>query len=254
MRHLLVIDGVPDPSRPRPVAVVTGASRGLGLTLARLLAGAGYELVLTARGGAELERAAGELAGDGPVHTVVGDVTDPQHRATVARTVGSRLDLLVHNASALGPSPLPALADVAPGDLRAVLETNVVAPLELTQALLPALRRARGLLVAVSSDAAHGGYPGWGVYGSSKAALELLTLTLAAESEEIAAVIVDPGDMRTLMHQQAFPGEDIGNRPLPEATLPFWAWLLGQRREDVDGRRFEAQAKAWTLAPTRDTA
>ncbi|MEJ2291879.1 MAG: SDR family NAD(P)-dependent oxidoreductase [Deinococcales bacterium] len=236
------------------MAVVTGASRGLGLTLARFLAGAGHALVLTARGGDDLEQAASTIGGEGPVHVVAGSVTDPAHRAAVARAVGPRLDLLVHNASALGPSPLPALAEAALDDVREVFETNVVAPLALTQALLPALARAGGTVVALSSDAAHGGYPGWGVYGSSKAALELLTRTLAAELDAVGAVIVDPGDMRTAMHQQAFPGEDIGDRPPPEVTLPFWAWLLGQRREDVHGRRFEAQAEAWELDPVEGTA
>ncbi len=233
---------------PRPRAAITGASRGLGLTLAGFLAGLGFDLVLTARHADALERAATTLAGAGSVRTVAGDVADREHRARLADVVGDRLDLLVHNASDLGPSPLPALAAVDPAAVRSVFETNVVAPLALTQALIPALERAHGTVVAVSSDAARGGYPGWGVYGASKAALELMARTLAAELPGVHVVCVDPGDMRTAMHQQAFPGEDIGDRPLPDVTLPFWAWLLGQPGEDVDGGRFEAQGDAWTLA------
>ncbi len=232
----------------RPRALITGASRGLGLTLAHFLAGLGYDLVVTAREAETLERSVAEVRGAGEVQALAGDVTEPGHRARLAGLAGERLDLLVHNASELGPSPLPALAEVDLGDVRSVIETNVVAPLALTQALLPALERAAGTVVAVSSDAAQGAYPGWGVYGASKAALELMARTLAAELSGVSVVCVDPGDMRTAMHQRAFPGQDIGDRPAPEVTLPFWAWLLGQRREDVDGRRFEAQADAWTLA------
>ncbi len=228
-------------------AVITGASRGLGLALARFLAEQGATLVLTARDAEALAAAGATLSSAATVRAVAGDVSDPDHRAEVADAVGPRLDLLVHNASALGPSPLPRLEHTDPADLRDVLETNLVAPLALTQALLPALRTARGLVVFVSSDAARGGYEGWGAYGASKAALELLASTLAHEEADVASVAVDPGDMRTAMHQAAFPGEDIGDRPLPEVTLPFWAWLLGQRHDDVDGRRFEAQAASWTL-------
>jgi NAD(P)-dependent dehydrogenase (short-subunit alcohol dehydrogenase family) len=238
----------------RPRALVTGASRGLGFALAGFLSELGYDLVLTARGATALERAAASLGGGGAVHALAGDVTDAAHRARLAERVGERLDLLVHNASSLGPSPLPALADVDLTAVRGVLETNVVAPLALTQALLPALERAGGTVVAVSSDAANGGYPGWGVYGASKAALELMARTLAAELERVSVVCVDPGDMATVMHQQAFPGQDISDRPEPEATLPFWAWLLAQRTEDLDGRRFEAQADAWAVAAAGDAA
>lgn len=235
------------PSSPAPRAVVTGASRGHGLALARFLAGAGYEVVVTVRDSAALALARAEIAAVGRVSAVPGDVGDPAHRAALVEHVGDRLDLLVHNASELGPSPLPALATADAAAFRAVLETNLVAPLALTQALLPALRRAGGLIAAVSSDAAQGAYPGWGLYGASKAALELLARTLAAEIGDVATVIVDPGDMRTPMHQLAFPGEDIGDRPLPEVTLPFWAWLIGQSRAAVTGGRFEAQADDWTL-------
>jgi NAD(P)-dependent dehydrogenase (short-subunit alcohol dehydrogenase family) len=134
--------------------------------------------------------------------------------------------------------------------LRQVLEINTVAPLALIQGLRPWLARGRGLIVNLTSDAAVGGYEGWGGYGASKAALELIALTLANElrSEGISAVVVDPGDMRTQMHQDAFPGEDISDRPLPEVTLPFWAWLLGQQPETISGRRFQAQAEQWVAA------
>lgn len=246
--------GAPDAvsgSFPGRSAVITGASRGLGRTLAGFLGAAGYELILTARGAESLRQAAAGLPSEASVRTLTGDVRDPAHRAEVSRATGASVDLLVLNASGLGPSPLPRLADVAVDEVRAVLETNVVAQLALTQALLPALTRAGGLVVAATSDAAVGGYPGWGVYGASKAALELLVRTLAAESEGVAAACVDPGDMRTAMHQRAFPDQDISDRPMPDVTLPFFAWLLEQPRAAVNGRRFEAQADAWTqpLAP-----
>lgn len=235
---------------PRRSAVVTGGSRGLGRALVGFLAPSGYDLILTARNRAPLDEAAAGLQGPATVRAFAGDVADPAHRAEVAAAVGDRLDVLLLNASALGPSPLPRLANVALEDVRSVFETNVFAQLALTQTLLPALARAGGLVVAVTSDAAAGGYPGWGVYGASKAALELLARTLAAEAPDgVAVVSVDPGDMRTAMQQRAFPGEDIGDRPIPEVTLPFFAWLLEQPRDAVNGRRFEAQADAWTLAP-----
>jgi NAD(P)-dependent dehydrogenase (short-subunit alcohol dehydrogenase family) len=161
-----------------------------------------------------------------------------------------RLDLLVNNASALGPLPMPALSDYPLDALREVLEVNTIAPLALAQALRPWLVKAGGLIVNVTSDAAVGGYEGWGGYGASKAALELLSLTLANELRDagVYAVVVDPGDMRTQMHQDAFPGEDISDRPLPEVTLPFWAWLLGQAPGAISGRRFQAQAERWEAA------
>lgn len=229
------------------IAVVTGASRGLGRTVAQVLAEDGWRLVITARDEAALEGAARELrdVGAREVRPVAGDVTDPRHRKHLVQRVGDRLDLLVHNASALGPSPLPPLLEASDEELRAVLETNLVAPLALTRALHPALRAARGRLVAITSDAAHGGYPGWGVYGASKAALELATRTLAAELTGIAVTLVDPGDLRTAMHQAAFPGEDIGDRPEPSVTVPFWRWWLEQPAEQLHGRRFEAQSELW---------
>jgi NAD(P)-dependent dehydrogenase (short-subunit alcohol dehydrogenase family) len=161
------------------------------------------------------------------------------------------LDLLVNNASELGPSPLPALSDLPLAALERIFAVNVLAPLALVQAALPMLATRKGLVVNVSSDAAVGGYPGWGGYGASKAALDLISATLATElkSRGVAVVAVDPGDMRTAMHQAAYPGEDISNRPLPEVTIPFWAWLLGQARDAVSGRRYRAQDERWEVQP-----
>jgi NAD(P)-dependent dehydrogenase (short-subunit alcohol dehydrogenase family) len=208
-------------------ALITGASRGLGRALAADLAAAGWRLVLDARGAADLDSAAAALAGPSAgVVAVPGDVTDPAHRAELRAAVGDRLDLLVHNASSLGTTPLPPLADYDPAALRAVLETNVVAPLALTQLLLPALRAARGRVLAVSSDAAVAAYPGWGGYGASKAALDRLAAVLGAEEPLLRVYAVDPGDMRTAMHAAAFPGEDISDRPEPETVLPALRRLI----------------------------
>lgn len=236
-------------------ALITGSSRGLGLTLADFLAAQGYTLILSARGEADLRAAAQGLERYGhPVTALPGDVRDPAHRRALAEVAGGGLDLLVNNASALGSSPLPTLAAYPLDALEAVYKTNVVAPLALVQETLPLLEARRGLIVNVSSDAAQGAYPGWGAYGSSKAALDLLTRTLAAELDGVGVVSVDPGDMRTQMHQQAFPGEDISDRPSPEVTLPFWAWLLGQDPLSVSGTRFQAQGERWEVPgePTRE--
>lgn len=233
-------------------ALITGASRGLGFTLAQFLAAQGYALVITARGQESLAQAAQEL--ETPTTNIIsmaGDVTDASHRQRLinaAEEFGG-LDLLVNNASNLGPSPQPELKDYPLEILRRVYETNVFAPLALTQEALALLETKQGLIVNVSSDAAVGAYEGWGGYGSSKAALDLLSSTLANELKPsgISVVSVDPGDMRTTMHQAAFPDEDISDRPLPEVTLPFWAWLLGQRPRDISGQRFQAQADTWEL-------
>ncbi len=237
---------------PRQLAVVTGASRGLGATLARYLAGEGFELVLTARGASALERTAEDIrSGGGVVETVAGDVADPAHRRAIADRVATRrsLRLLVNNASELGPSPLRPLASLPPSELERIYRVNAVAPIGLVQELLPYLGRGGGWVVNVSSDAAVGGYPGWGGYGASKAALDLLSRTLARELAErgITVVSVDPGDLRTAMHQAAFPGEDISDRPLPDITLPFWAWLLHRPPEEINGGRFRAQAERWEV-------
>ncbi len=239
-------DNTPD----RRVALITGASRGLGATLAEFLAGQGYALVLTARGADALDAAVQSLARFGTaVVAVPGDVADPAHRAHLidaARSFG-RLDLLVNNASDLGPSPLPALADYPLDALRHVFDVNVIAPVGLVQVALPLLKTSQGRIVNISSDAAVGGYENWGGYGASKAALDLISLTLSHElrGAGISVVSVDPGDMRTVMHQQAFPGQDISDRPEPSITVPFWAWLLGQDPLNISGGRYQAQAEQW---------
>jgi NAD(P)-dependent dehydrogenase (short-subunit alcohol dehydrogenase family) len=235
------------------VALITGGSRGLGATLAGFLAGQDYDLVLTARDAESLASTARALSRyGGRVRAVPGDVTDPEHRrrlVAAAEELG-RLDLLLNNASELGATPLPTLAEYPLDALERVFAVNVLAPLGLVQEALPLLERSGGLVVNVSSDAAQGGYPDWGGYGASKAALDLVSRTLANELAEcgVAVVSVDPGDLRTRMHQAAFPGEDISDRPLPEVTLPFWAWLLGQERAAVSGRRYRAQAEVWEAA------
>jgi NAD(P)-dependent dehydrogenase (short-subunit alcohol dehydrogenase family) len=212
-------------STSQPTVLLTGAGRGLGRALARALLSGGWRVVVDAR-------RAGHLAAALPGAVVVpGDVTDPAHRDALAAAVSGRgrLDLLVNNASDLGPSPLPRLADVPLAAVRRVHETNVLAPLALTQTFLPLLRAARGTVLNISSDAAVEAYPGWGGYGSSKAALDQLTAVLAAEEPELTVYSVDPGDMRTEMHQAAFPGEDISDRPAPEAVVPALLRLIATR-------------------------
>jgi NAD(P)-dependent dehydrogenase (short-subunit alcohol dehydrogenase family) len=200
-------------------AIITGASRGLGLALAGALAGDGWRLVLDARGEVALQRAAAELQPIADVVAVPGDVSDDWHREALAAAAGAPLDLLVNNASLLGPSPQPQLAAYPLAELERVYAVNVVAPLALIQRALP-LMDAGGCVVNVTSDAAVEPYPGWGGYGSSKAALEQLTAVLAAERPDLRVYAVDPGDMRTRMHQEAFPGEDISDRPLPAESVP----------------------------------
>jgi NAD(P)-dependent dehydrogenase (short-subunit alcohol dehydrogenase family) len=209
-----------------PVGVVTGGSAGLGLALTTALARGGWRVVTNARHGPALAAATAPLPG---VVAIPGDVRDPAHQdelAAEARHLG-RLDLLVHNASELGP--MRPLADVEPGLLADVLATNALAPLGLTQRLLPLLRSSHGALVGISSDAAVEHYPTWGAYAASKAALDHLILTLAEENG-LRGYAVDPGDMRTAMHQQAFPGEDISDRPLPDSVVPhLLALITGDR-------------------------
>jgi NAD(P)-dependent dehydrogenase (short-subunit alcohol dehydrogenase family) len=211
-----------------PTAVITGASRGFGRAVARTLAGRGWRLVLTARGADELRHVAAQLP---EAVAIPGDVTDPLHQQalTAAVEVLGGLDLLVNNASELGPSPMPALADYPLYALRRVYETNVLAPLALSQLLLPSLTDFGGTIVNVSSDAAVEAYEGWGGYGSSKAALDQLTRVLAAEQPALRVYAFDPGDMRTEMHQLAFPGEDISDRPEPETVVPALLRLLDER-------------------------
>jgi NAD(P)-dependent dehydrogenase (short-subunit alcohol dehydrogenase family) len=234
-------------------ALITGGSRGLGRTVADFLAAQGYDLILTARGDGELAAAARTIRRHGgQVIALAGNVADPAHRARLAgaaRDLG-RLDVLFNNASTLGATPLPPLSEYPLDELEDAFRVNVTAPLALVRETLPLLTANGGLVVNISSDAARGGYPGWGGYGLTKAALDLASLTLANElggAGGMGVVAVDPGDLRTRMHQEAFPGEDISDRPLPEVTLPFWAWLLEQPRAAVTGRRYRAQSDRWEV-------
>jgi NAD(P)-dependent dehydrogenase (short-subunit alcohol dehydrogenase family) len=217
----------------RRTALITGGSRGLGLALARHLAANGWNLVVDGRNADALERARRELdaVGPGTVVALPGDIADPVHVAALVNAAAgqSGFELLVNNAGTLGPSPLPHVAWLRTGDLERILRTNVVAPLRLVQAALPHLRAARGAIVNVTSDAAVEGYEGWGGYGASKAALEQLSRVLAAEEPDVRVLWVDPGDMRTQMHQDAFPGEDISDRPTPESRVPGLARLIDER-------------------------
>jgi len=210
-------------------AIITGGSRGLGLALARRLTADGWGVVIDGRDAGVLRAAAADL-GPGPVAAIAGDVTDARHRSALIEAAGrlGGLDLLVNNASTLGPTPLPAVADLAPADLGEILTVNVLAPLALIQLALPLLERSHGTIVNVSSDAAVEGYEGWGGYGASKAALEQLSRVLAVETPGVRVHWVDPGDMRTQMHQDAFPGEDISDRPLPEASVPGFVALVSE--------------------------
>jgi NAD(P)-dependent dehydrogenase (short-subunit alcohol dehydrogenase family) len=214
----------------RRTALITGASRGLGRALATQLAAAGWNLVVDARDGATLERARAQIdaAGPGTVVALTGDIDDPVHvAALVGAAAGQgRFELVVNNAGTLGPSPLPHVAWLRTGDLERILRTNLVAPLRIIQASLPHLRAEHGAIVNVTSDAAVEGYEGWGGYGASKAALEQLSRVLAAEEPGVRIYWVDPGDMRTQMHQDAFPGEDISDRPAPESRVPGLVRLI----------------------------
>jgi len=209
------------------VAIVTGASRGFGRAVTAALLGRGWTVVGDARRTEDLETTAQEL-NSARLITLAGDVTDVSHRDAL---VGAAVDagplrLLVNNASRLGPSPQPALADYPAGELRAVYNTNLFAPLALIQAALPALTGNAGVIVNLTSDAAVEPYPGWGGYGSSKAALDQLSAVLAAEVAAVPVYAFDPGDMRTEMHQAAFPGEDISDRAEPDSVVPALLHLL----------------------------
>ena len=262
----------------RPIALITGASRGLGLALATGLAREGYSLILDARNATALTKAAATLrttaargeqselrdrpdakASEGPsgrvilrreperaggsgglvstpqkiqeILAIAGDVTDPAHRAALREAVAAHggLDLLINNAGTLGAHPLPALADYPLGQLRDAFDVNVLAPLALTQLLLPTLRERGGAVLNITSDAAVEPYSGWGGYGAAKAALEQMSNVLAAEEATVRVWWADPGDLHTDMHQQAFPGEDISDRPLPAAVVPGFIRLITER-------------------------
>ncbi len=211
----------------RRTALITGASRGLGLALSRRLAEDGWSLVIDARGEEDLEAARAGLAELTRVTAIAGSVTDPGHRrdlADAARDAGG-LDAVVNNASVLGPSPRPDLLDYPLDALEEVYRTNAISPLALIQASRHVLK-PQARIVNVTSDAAVEPYEGWGGYGSSKAALEQLSNILAAENPDLRVYSVDPGDMRTRMHQEAFPGEDISDRPPPQESVPGLVELL----------------------------
>ena len=224
-----------------PTALITGASRGLGREIALALATRGWHLVVDGRTSQLLQHVSAELAaaGAGGVVAVPGDVADVEHRQQLLAAVpeGDGLDLLVNNASLLGSSPLPPLADYPLDILEQVYAVNVLAPLALTQLLLPRLTAAHGRLINISSDAAVEPYEGWGGYGSSKAALDQWTAVLAAEQSELRAYALDPGDMRTAMHQAAYPGEDISDRPEPVAVVPAVLRLING---DLPSGRYQA--------------
>jgi NAD(P)-dependent dehydrogenase (short-subunit alcohol dehydrogenase family) len=221
------------------VAIVTGASRGLGRAVTAALANRGWDLVVDARGAGELRVLEAEL-GD-RVTAIRGDVSDESHRRELiaaAEYVG-RLDLLVNNASTLGPSPLPALADLDLIEMERIFRVNTLAPLRLIQLALPMLSASQGRIINITSDAAVGSYEGWGGYGASKAALEQMSNVLAAEHPELRVYWVDPGDMNTQMHQDAYPGEDISDRPRPEISVPGLLTLIDG--SEPSGR-FEARS------------
>jgi NAD(P)-dependent dehydrogenase (short-subunit alcohol dehydrogenase family) len=227
-----------------PTAIVTGASRGLGLALADSLADRGWRLVIDARDGVALEQAAAGLRPRTEVVALPGDVADPRHRDALVDSVGGSLELLVNNASTLGASPLPPLARYPLDELEHVYRVNALAPLALMQAVLP--RLAEGArIVNVTSDAAAEPYDGWGGYGSAKAALEQLTAVFAAEQPALRVYAVDPGDMNTRMHQDAYPGEDISDRPPPSRSVPG---LLALIEGDLPSGRYSAAALAQAKA------
>jgi len=231
--------------KPPRVALVTGGSRGLGLALAASLAADGWEVLTDGRDATALAVATRDHPG---IHAVPGDVTDEGHRRALlaaADDLGD-LDVVVNNASLLGPSPQPALADYPIDVLESVYRTNVVAPLRLLQLALPRLNPGAAV-IAITSDAAREPYAGWGGYGSSKAALEQLTAILAAERPDLRVYAVDPGDMNTRMQAEAFPGEDISDRPPPEDSVPGLRRLVDG---DLPSGRYEARALAPAPAVT----
>jgi NAD(P)-dependent dehydrogenase (short-subunit alcohol dehydrogenase family) len=221
-----------------PTAIITGASRGLGLAIARALDERGWRLVLDARGAAGLDAATSDLTN---AVALPGDVADPRHRSALVALAGPQIDLLINNASVLGPSPQPELAQYPIDVLERVYRVNVIAPLALTQLALPHIPDG-GTIINVTSDAGIEAYDGWGGYGSSKAAFEQWTAILGVERPHLRIYAVDPGDMRTQMHQEAFPDEDISDRALPEESVPAFLALL-------DGQLQNGRYRAHDLIP-----
>jgi NAD(P)-dependent dehydrogenase (short-subunit alcohol dehydrogenase family) len=227
-----------------PLAIITGSSRGLGLALARALAERGWALVIDARDARDLERAARELGAVTEVTAIPGDVADDWHRGALIHAAGEQVDLLVNNASLLGPSPQPTLATYPLATLERVYQVNVLAPIGLAQLVLPSMVDG-GAIINITSDAAIEPYAGWGGYGSSKAALDQASAILAQEQPALRVYAVDPGDMRTRMHQEAFPGEDISDLPPPEDSVPG---LLRLIEGDLPSGRYQARELAAALA------
>jgi NAD(P)-dependent dehydrogenase (short-subunit alcohol dehydrogenase family) len=229
-------------------AIITGASRGLGLALARALAEENWTLIIDSRTEDALESAREELSRHTRVVAIPGDVTDPEHRGALAYAAheAGGVDALLNNASILGPSPQPDLLDYPLDVLEEVYRANVISPLALIQAVRAELKEG-ARIINVTSDAAVEPYEGWGGYGSSKAALEQLSNILAAENPGLRVYRVDPGDMRTQMHQEAFPDEDISDRPLPEVSVPGFLELL---TGDLPSGRYEARALATKASTT----
>jgi NAD(P)-dependent dehydrogenase (short-subunit alcohol dehydrogenase family) len=223
-----------------PLAIITGASRGLGLALARALARREWALVIDARGATALRDAERELSEFTTVAAIAGDIADERHRRALIDAAGEHIDVLVNNASTLGPSPQPTLADYPLQTLETVYRINTIAPLALAQLALPRMPD-RATILNVTSDAAIEPYEGWGGYGSSKAALEQLTAILGAEHPALRVYAVDPGDMRTQMHQEAFPDEDISDRPPPEDSVPG---LLALIDGEFPSGRYQARSSA----------
>jgi len=234
-----------------PVALVTGASRGLGLALTATLVDRGWRVVVDARDGARLSAAIAGLSTPSAVTAVCGDVSDPLHRHALADSVTGLggLDLLVSNASVLGPSPQPRLADYPLDALASVYAVNAFAPVALLQLLLPSLRATGGRVVHLSSDAAVEAYAGWGGYGSAKAALDQLTAVLAVEEATLKVYAFDPGDMATDLQQQAFPGEDVSDRPDPASVVPS---LLRLVEGDLPSGRYRSSELVVRGATTLD--
>jgi len=214
-------------------ALVTGASQGLGHALATALVDREWHVIVDARTPSALEEAARSWGS--AVTAIPGDVAEASHRRRLREEVraAGRLDLLVNNASTIGTSPMPGLADIDVATLRTIYDTNVIGPLSLTRALLPYLTESNGIVVNVSSDAAVEPYEGWGGYGPSKAALDHATAILAEEQPDITAYAFDPGDMRTALHQAAFPGDDISDRPEPATVVPAMLRLIDERPDTV---------------------
>jgi NAD(P)-dependent dehydrogenase (short-subunit alcohol dehydrogenase family) len=238
-----------DPPTAAPVALVTGGSRGLGRALAAELARRGWRVIIDGRDAASLRAAASQMSLPDAVTAIPGDVADAEHRARLADAVATAggLDLAVNNASILGPSPQPSLAEYPLAMFEAVYAVNTLAPLALLQLLLPHLVSRQGRVINVSSDAAVEAYAGWGGYGSSKAALDHLTAILAVEQPRLRVYGFDPGDMRTEMQQQAFPGEDISDRATPESVVPALMRL-------VEGDLASGRYLASDLAAQRSSA